>query len=209
MVGTAQKLTETVCLRMLLKPQGLSSAYEGQNGRVQRFLMPLSMPLFSSCPKKHPRQHGRQGSLKTGHRQRLVPLPKILVEQLKALLEQSKWTGPDDPVFAGGKGKPVWADNLAKREVKPIAQALGMPWLSWHVLRHTCATLTKSVGMMDIDRRVLMGHAERDMTDHYTHEDWERMRAGVELVAAEVTKAPKKDEPAAPESNVIVMRKAG
>jgi hypothetical protein len=37
------------------------------------------------------------------------------------------------------------------------------------------------------------------------------MRAGVELVAAEVTKAPKKDEPetAVPGPNVIVMRKAG
>ena len=33
---------------MLLTPQRLSSAYEGQKGRVQRFLMPLLMPLFSS-----------------------------------------------------------------------------------------------------------------------------------------------------------------
>jgi hypothetical protein len=32
--------------------------------------------------------------------------------------------------------------------------------------------------MLDVDRRVLIGHAERDTTDHYTHEDFERMREG-------------------------------
>ena len=39
---------------MLLTPQGLSSAYDFQKGRVQRLLMPLLMPLFSSCPQKTP-----------------------------------------------------------------------------------------------------------------------------------------------------------
>jgi hypothetical protein len=42
---------------MLLTPQALSSAYEIQRGRVQRFLMPLLMPLFSSCRMRNvPRQ---------------------------------------------------------------------------------------------------------------------------------------------------------
>jgi hypothetical protein len=31
-----------------LTPQGLSNAYDCQKGRVQRLLMPLLMPLFSS-----------------------------------------------------------------------------------------------------------------------------------------------------------------
>jgi len=34
---------------MLLTPQGLSSAYEGPKRRVQRFLISLLMPRFSSC----------------------------------------------------------------------------------------------------------------------------------------------------------------
>jgi integrase len=117
-------------------------------------------------------------------------------------------------VFAGATGKPLWADNLAKRALKPLAVNLAMPWLSSHVFRHTCATLTKSLGMLDVDRRVLMGHADGNMTDRYTHEDFERMRRAVELVATEITKAPKTDDPdatadVAPRSNVIEIRRVG
>jgi len=39
-----------------------------------------------------------------------MPLPKILVDQLAALHAVAKWNGPEDPVFAGGAGKPVWAE---------------------------------------------------------------------------------------------------
>jgi integrase len=137
------------------------------------------------------------------------------VDLLLALKAVTKWTGPDDPVFAGATGRPLWADNLAKRVLKPMAVKLGMPWLSSHVFRHTCATLTKSVGMLDVDRRVLMGHADGTMTDRYTHEDFERMRRGVELVATEIMKAPKTDDPdatadvAPARSNVIEIRRVG
>lgn len=155
--------------------------------------------------------HGRAGTLKTGNRRRNIPLPRILVDALTEIRRQSKWTGPDDPVFAGAAGKPIWADNLVKRELKPIAEALGMPWLSPHVLRHTCATLTKSFGMLDVDRRTLMGHADQFQTDRYTSEDWARMRVGIEKVASEITKPPKCDDEASKPRNVVGIdrRKAG
>jgi integrase len=85
-----------------------------------------------------------------------------------------------------------------------------MPWSSWNVLRHTCATLLKDLGMNYVDRRALMGHSDETMTDRYTHGDWERMRAGVDLLAAEITKPPKKDQPepaASHRMNVIEIRK--
>lgn len=156
--------------------------------------------------------HGRQGTLKTGNRVRNIPLPLQLVESLKALLKESKWKGPDDPVFASETGKPIWADNLVKREIKPLAKTLGMPWLSPHVFRHTCATLTKTYGMLDVDRKALMGHSNETQTAHYTHEDLERMRIGVQKVADEITKKPVGDaEPAEQESkrdNVIEIRRS-
>ncbi len=138
--------------------------------------------------------HGRGGSLKHGHRRRIVPLPRVLVDALAAIQKQTQWSGPEDPVFAGISGKPIWPDNLAKRVLKPLAKNLKMPWLSWHVFRHTCATLTKSYSMIDVDRRALMGHADGNMTDRYTHEDFERMRSKLEIIAADVTKRPKVDE---------------
>jgi integrase len=131
--------------------------------------------------------HGRRGTLKHGHRRRIVPLPAILVEQLKALRADAKWSGPYDPVFAGASGKPIWADNLQKRGVKRLAAELGMPWRSWNVFRHTCGTLTKTFRMLDVDRKALMGHSDAIMTDRYTHEDFERMRAVIEQIASAVT----------------------
>jgi integrase len=163
---------------------------------------PFSVALREHC------YHGRTGSLKHGHRRRIVPIPTVLVEALTAIRKQTKWNGPEDPVFAGVGGKPIWADNLAKRVLKPIANALNMPWLSLHVFRHTCGTLTKSYGMIDVDRRVLMGHADENMTDRYTHEDFERMRSKIEMIAAEVTKRPEVDAPetaAQPRTSKVVQ----
>jgi integrase len=151
--------------------------------RDGEFLPARSAAIVEHC------YHGHPGSLKTGSRRRNVPLPAILVTALARLHSETAWKSPDDPVFAGATGKPIWGDNLARRALKPAARELGMPWLSFHVFRHTCATLSYGLHMLDIDRRALMGHADRSMTDHYTHGDYERMRAAVELLANEIISA--------------------
>jgi site-specific recombinase XerC len=161
---------------------------------------------FSAAVREHS-YRGRPGTLKHGHRRRNIPLPKVLMEALNDLRSASKWTAPTDPVFAGESGKAIWTDNLAKRVLKPKAIALGMPWLSWNILRHTCATLTKSFVMLDVDRRALQGHGDQNMTDRYTHEDWERMRTTMELIASEITKPPKRNEPDTTPANVVVMKR--
>jgi integrase len=156
--------------------------------------------------------HGRKGTLKHGHRRRDVPLPKILVEQLANLRRLTIYAGDEDPVFAGADGKPIWADTLQARTMKPLAKAIGLDWISWHIFRHTCATLTKTFGMLEPDRQALMGHAPRNMTEHYTHEDFERMRAVIEKIAVQVTMAPKKkadsDTQLASTEAAITLRKA-
>ena len=73
--------------------------------------------------------------------------------------------------------------NLLGRIIKPIATKLGMPWLSWHVFRHTHATLGEEIGMTLSDRQAQMGHGDVRMTLHYTHSDLERRRAAVEAMA--------------------------
>jgi len=138
--------------------------------------------------------HGRKGTLKHGHRRRDVPLPKILVEQLANLRRLTLYAGPEDPVFAGADGKPIWADTLQTRTMKPLAKTVGLEWISWHIFRHTCATLTKTFGMLEPDRQALMGHAPRNMTERYTHEDFERMRAVIGKIAEQVTMKPKQKD---------------
>jgi integrase len=127
--------------------------------------------------------HGRRGSLKAGSRKRNVPIPVLLETMLAELIARNTQRGPDAPIFQTRKGTAHSADNLAKRVLKPVATALGMPWLSWHVCRHTFATFTKIAGMSDYDRQRTMGHASMDMTDRYSHEDKTRIRAGLEVVA--------------------------
>jgi integrase len=126
--------------------------------------------------------HGRRGTLKAGKRRRNIPMAKDVEESLKRLIGANATRGPQAPVIQTTAGTKHSADNLAKRILKPVAASLDMAWVSWHVLRHTHATLTKTVGMSDYDRQRLMGHASADMLDRYTHEDRERIRNGVEDV---------------------------
>ena len=151
--------------------------------------------------------HGRSGSLKTRNRRRAIPLARVLVNALAELRRISKSASAEDAVFAGKARKPIWAHSLEKRTLKPKAVELKVPWLSWHVFRHVfrhkCATLTKSFGMLDVDRRSLMGHSDADMTERYTHEDFERMRSKMEEIAVAITKPPADAAPA----NVVVMKR--
>lgn len=135
--------------------------------------------------------HGRRDTVKHGHRRRILPLPEVLVKSLKALREESLFKADEDPVFVGANGKPLWGDTLQAKTIQPLAKTIDMEWLSWHILRHTCATLTKSAGMLEPDRQALMGHAPATMTAHYTHEDFDRMRAKMEEITLDITKPPK------------------
>ena len=57
-----------------------------------------------------------------------------------------------------------------------------MPWVSWHVFRHTHSTLGEQIGMALSDRQAQMGHGDVRMTPHYTHSDQNRRRAAVETM---------------------------
>jgi integrase len=86
-------------------------------------------------------------------------------------------------IFVSRNGTPLNERNLLGSISKPSATKLGMPWLSWHVCRHTHATLGEEIGMTLSDRQAQMGHGDVRMTLHYTHSDLERGRAAVEAMA--------------------------
>lgn len=132
------------------------------------------------------RQHfsrGEVGTLKTGNRKRDVPLPEPLVTALAKLKSRPRFGGPDDVVFCSRSGAPISENNTRKRIFGPIAKAIGIARLSWHVFRYSHATFTESIGMAAKDRQALMGHGSIDQTDRYTVDDHERMRAGLGKIA--------------------------
>lgn len=112
---------------------------------------------------------GQWGSVKAKARRRYVLLPQWAVEQLMALRQREKWIGPEDPVFAGKSGKPLCENAIIQRHLKPVGAKLGMPWLSWHDLRRTFATLADLEKISIGERKELMGHGRAEMTLHYTH----------------------------------------
>lgn len=123
------------------------------------------------------------GSLKKGSRRRNVPLPPELVTTLARLRVTSKFAAPDDPVFASQAGTPIDAKNMLHRKIKPAAKALGMPWLGWHDLRRTFATLADQVGMSSGERQTVMGHARSTMTERYTKTPSEQARVAIGKMA--------------------------
>lgn len=139
------------------------------------------LPPFSLAVREN-YYRGKFGSVKATSRRRIVPLSVGVVEALRRLFEESKLKGPDDLVFASAKGSPLSERNLLRRVLKPAGEKLGMPWLSWHVFRHTHATFGERIGMALSDRQAQMGHSDLRMTLHYTHADLDRRRESIEAM---------------------------
>lgn len=117
----------------------------------------------------------RWDSVKSKARRRTLGIPDALIEPLGALANRERFNGPDHPLFASRNGTPLDAHNIAARVLRPLAKELGFP-ISWHIFRHTAATMAESMEMVLSDRIKLMGHATAAMTQHYTHSDVERRR---------------------------------
>lgn len=123
---------------------------------------------------------GQYSTLKTKGSVRNVPIPGWFVPRLASLSGRGS---SDSPVFANASGSaPIYQHNLAARVLKPAARKLGMPWLSWHCLRHANATLADQAGISVIERQKLLGHATTDVALHYTHADLERVRGRMEAM---------------------------
>src|SRR5439155_24449503 len=116
-------------------------------------------------------------------RKRSLPLSRTVVNALVKIRAISKFTEWESLVFASRNGTPLNESNLLKRVLKPAGERLGIPWLSWHVFRHTHATLGEQIGMALSDRQAQMGHGDVRMTLHYTHSDLNRRRQAIEAMS--------------------------
>ena len=106
------------------------------------------------------------GTTKT-HQRREVPIPRFLVEDLAQHLADRE---PDGLVFAGIRsGKPLRVSAFRKA-FRPAAEAIGMPDLYPHELRHTAASLAIASGADVKVVQQMLGHGSATMTlDTYGH----------------------------------------
>ena len=86
-------------------------------------------------------------------------------------------------VFATREGLPLDRWNLLRKHLKPAAKKLGLPGVTWHLLRHSHATMLDSVGTPIGTMQSLLGHSTPEITrEIYLHAVPEEQRRAVESV---------------------------
>ncbi len=76
-----------------------------------------------------------------------VAITDALVPVFVALGSREGFTGPDDFVLVSSTGKPLNQRYIAVHRLKAIGDAIGVPWLSWQVLRRTRVHLLHQFGL--------------------------------------------------------------
>lgn len=111
---------------------------------------------------------------------RLIPLPADLGRDLKAWAAD---TTPGRPVFRSARGGPLGREGIRHAWMAALDRA-GVPQAPLHSARHTAATLMARLGVPDVYRKALIGHANIDTTDMiYTHADAAMLVGAVDGVA--------------------------
>jgi integrase len=138
---------------------------------------------------------GLFGSPKTKGSRRTLPLPEVLASSLVDICGHATRTGEDDLVFQTRNGTPFSDTNLLHQHLKPAGGKLGMPWLSWHTLRRTHATLLQAVGASLRDAQAQLGHSKMSTTlELYTLPIPAHLREAVEKLSQLVTNGDESDQ---------------
>ena len=131
---------------------------------------------------------GMAGPPKTKGSRRTVPLPEPAMSTLLVLRGQVAGRSAHELVFQTHRGTPYSDTNLLHRELKPAGRKVGAPWLSWHTLRRTHATLLQAAGGSLKDASAQLGHSKLSTTHEiYTLPLPAHQRAAVEKLAQLVT----------------------
>jgi integrase len=106
---------------------------------------------------------GERQPLKSPHSRRDIPLSPGMAERLRAL-RRDTYRGDMAPVFTTATGTELSRANVASRVLKPAVRSLGLPWVSFHTLRHTCASLLFASGKNVKQVQEWLGHADPAFT---------------------------------------------
>jgi integrase len=129
---------------------------------------------------------GLIGTPKTKNSRRTLPMPDSLKDELKRLSEKAKLE--EHLIFQTRNGTPFSDTNLLHQHLKPVGRKLGMPWLNWHTLRRTHATLFQQAGGTLREAQAQLGHSKMSTTlEIYTISIPQAQRKAVENLSDLVT----------------------
>lgn len=108
------------------------------------------------------------GGLKTAAGQnRRIPIHKCIMPFMERLMQTE-----GEYLISQTRGKtskPMSYQNLKATYWIPLMERLGTPQYTLHYCRHTCATMMREVDIPEDIRKLILGHANGDITDRYTH----------------------------------------
>ena len=124
-----------------------------------------------------------------------VPITDGMARRLWALRKEA--CGLDDGlVFPSATGTPIDAANLYRRVFTPAAKSAGVPWATFHTLRHTCATMLFRHGLDAKQVQGWLGHHAASFTmDVYVHLLPDDIGEAPEILDGLVGARPKSREP--------------
>lgn len=106
---------------------------------------------------------GERRRLKSGNGRRDLPLSQRMAARLLAH-RRDTYRGEGRPVFASRTGTELRPENVHRRVLKPARDAVGMPWVTFHSFRHTCASLLFAEGRNVKQVQEWLGHADPGFT---------------------------------------------
>ena len=103
--------------------------------------------------------HGVVGPPKSSTGVREIPLSTAMCRRLWRLQGAS-----DELLFTGPRGLHVDRRWLARQVLDPAAKVAGVPWVSFHVFRHTCGSGLFAAGKSPKQVQVWLGHSDPAFT---------------------------------------------
>ena len=119
-----------------------------------------------------------RGGMKTeAGKNRVVPVhPKI-----KPYL--TRWLAMGGETIVCKEGHKINPQAYRDHMFRPVMDAIGLPQATPHWCRHTFATRLHAAGAKALEQKRLMGHSDKDVTEHYTHTDLQQLRDAILLLA--------------------------
>lgn len=126
------------------------------------------------------------GPLKTSASERIITVPRIVVEALSA--HRRRHENGSALVFScGSAGRPMNPESYSQWFRKQLRPALGYgDWFTPHVLRHSHATQLLELGIARKDVQARLGHAAPSMTDQYSHGTTQADREAIQALTSAI-----------------------
>lgn len=101
---------------------------------------------------------------KTDASRRLIPMPDVALELLRAWRDSTSRKAPEDLIFSTVSGKPISPNNVLRTWVWPACKAAGLQRATWLTFRRTFSSWAHQKGVAPKVVAAIMGHAKVDTT---------------------------------------------